>query len=221
MNREITAGWSINWQTRWSHPRGNNPQQVVPCSWQTTLSRELRTRPVIAAGDQDPLAEQFGLQLAAGRLVHGPGQPQLARLVAGQGGGEDPVQPPGRVILAMSASTAARSRRVRPRSRRAASSASLRVAFAGGLAEAAGLPGVQGAGVGEQHPPPGAQRVGGGLVPGQPIQLLTTAIQRARQVPNCTKITLRGKLALVSFGGSRASAGSHRFSAIAGADYNR
>ena len=37
MNREITAGWSINWQTRWSHPRGNNSQQVVPCSWQTTL----------------------------------------------------------------------------------------------------------------------------------------------------------------------------------------
>jgi hypothetical protein len=37
MNRKITAGWSINWQTRWSHPRGNNPQQVVPCSWQTTL----------------------------------------------------------------------------------------------------------------------------------------------------------------------------------------
>ena len=37
MNREITAGWSINWQTRWSHPRGNNPQQVVPCSWQTTI----------------------------------------------------------------------------------------------------------------------------------------------------------------------------------------
>ena len=32
MNREITAGWSINWQTRWSHPRGSNPQQMVPCS---------------------------------------------------------------------------------------------------------------------------------------------------------------------------------------------
>ena len=39
MNRKITAGWSINWQTRWSHPRGNNPQQVVPCSWQTTGQR--------------------------------------------------------------------------------------------------------------------------------------------------------------------------------------
>jgi hypothetical protein len=38
MNRKITAGWSINWQTRWSHPRGNKPQQVVPCSWQTTSS---------------------------------------------------------------------------------------------------------------------------------------------------------------------------------------
>ena len=38
MNRKITAGWSINWQTRWSHHRGNNPQQVVPCSWQTTPS---------------------------------------------------------------------------------------------------------------------------------------------------------------------------------------
>src|SRR6266700_3145396 len=50
-------------------------------------------RPVVAAGDQDPLAEQLGLQLAAGRLVHGPGQPQLAGLVAGQGGGQDPVQP--------------------------------------------------------------------------------------------------------------------------------
>jgi ATP/maltotriose-dependent transcriptional regulator MalT len=37
MNRKITAGWSINWQPSWSHPRGNNPQQVVPCSWQTTI----------------------------------------------------------------------------------------------------------------------------------------------------------------------------------------
>ncbi len=42
MNRKITAGWSINWQTRWSHPRGNNSQRVVPCSWQTTMADSVR-----------------------------------------------------------------------------------------------------------------------------------------------------------------------------------
>jgi hypothetical protein len=29
----LLSGSGINWQTRWSHPGGNNPQQVVPSSF--------------------------------------------------------------------------------------------------------------------------------------------------------------------------------------------
>ena len=41
IGREVAISYTISrdvaWQTRWSHDRGNKPQQVVPCSWQTTM----------------------------------------------------------------------------------------------------------------------------------------------------------------------------------------
>ena len=30
------AGWSHNWQSRWSHELGRKPLSTVPCSWQVT-----------------------------------------------------------------------------------------------------------------------------------------------------------------------------------------
>src|SRR5262249_43961961 len=56
-NRKIPARWSINWQTRWSHPHGNNPQQLVPCSRQTTL----------------PIADEVATQEHRAKLGRGEG----------------------------------------------------------------------------------------------------------------------------------------------------
>lgn len=32
------AGWSHDWQPRWSHEAGRKPVRPVPCSWQATAS---------------------------------------------------------------------------------------------------------------------------------------------------------------------------------------
>src|SRR4051794_34930741 len=35
------AGWSHDWQNRWSHEAGRKPPTAVPCSWQATVVNEL------------------------------------------------------------------------------------------------------------------------------------------------------------------------------------
>ena len=82
--------------------------------------------------------------------------------VAGEGGRQDPAHPAGRsVILPISASTWARARRVWPRASGAASSIQLPPALARVCVEAAGLAGVEGGRVGQDHPALGAERRGG------------------------------------------------------------
>src|SRR3954453_23435753 len=36
------AGWSHDWQNRWSHEAGRKPPTAVPCSWQATGGRRGR-----------------------------------------------------------------------------------------------------------------------------------------------------------------------------------
>lgn len=74
MDWKITARWSVNRQTRWSHPRGSNSQQAVPCSWQTT--RGAADRLAGAASSRSALPPRPAGQATA----HGPG-PSARQLV--------------------------------------------------------------------------------------------------------------------------------------------
>jgi RimJ/RimL family protein N-acetyltransferase len=56
--------------------------------------------PVVAVGEQDPLAEVLGLQGLAGLVVGVPGQPQAGGTAAGEGDLQDPGYPAGRGDLA-------------------------------------------------------------------------------------------------------------------------
>ena len=51
--------------------------------------------PVVAVGDQDPFAEQLGLQRFAGGGIDGEGQPHPGGGISGEVGGEYPAQPAG------------------------------------------------------------------------------------------------------------------------------
>jgi hypothetical protein len=76
---EDHSRWSINWQTRWSHPRGNNPQQVVPCSWQTTdqtTRRRTPGRPLAVLADGLPAAASR----SAGQFLVQPWLPRARRV---------------------------------------------------------------------------------------------------------------------------------------------
>jgi hypothetical protein len=47
------AGWSHDWQSRWSHEPGRKPREAVPCSWPATIGRittSLFTATVLSSG---------------------------------------------------------------------------------------------------------------------------------------------------------------------------
>jgi hypothetical protein len=50
---------------------------------------------VVAVGEQDPIAEDPVLEPGSGAAVGAPGQAQFGALCAGEGGGEDLVDPAG------------------------------------------------------------------------------------------------------------------------------
>jgi hypothetical protein len=55
----------------------------------------LGDRPAVAVGEQDPFAEQAGLQRFAGGGVDGEGQAQVGGPLAGEGGGDGLGDPAG------------------------------------------------------------------------------------------------------------------------------
>jgi hypothetical protein len=68
------AGWSHDWQSRWSHEAGRKPLRAVPCSWQPTgevrlrelVKQSMRMRPLRMTVGEVRSEEDLLLALNAG-----------------------------------------------------------------------------------------------------------------------------------------------------------
>lgn len=68
------AGWSHNWQNRWSHEPGRKPPTAVPCSWQATLGAKPSINPLSGNGDKPVTEADSGSSGGPGEVESGSGR---------------------------------------------------------------------------------------------------------------------------------------------------
>jgi hypothetical protein len=127
--------------------------------------------PVAAVGEQDPLAKDLVLQRAAGGGAGAEGDRQAGRGLAGEGDGENPVQPAGAQDFGDLGLDAVAVFAGVPAGEAGLQLGQLAAGLGQGLLEPAGLAGVEGGRVGDDYPSGCPQRVrgsGAGRPPGCP-----------------------------------------------------